>query len=151
MAGYAKLITRQNRRSRLRLSTTEKLIQARVGQGLFRQDVLRHYPECPVTGVSMHELLRASHIKPWRYCTDEERLDPYNGLMLAAHVDVLFDKGFISFSSQGEMLIGDKPLIHEIIEKLNIKTDVKIKVSNKSINYLKWHRDILFNNYVYDN
>ncbi|CAM3665628.1 MULTISPECIES: HNH endonuclease [Yersinia] len=126
-------------------TTTEKLIQARVGQGLFRQDVLKHYPECPVTGVSMLELLRASHIKPWRHCTDEERLDPYNGLMLAAHVDVLFDKGFISFSGQGEMLIGDKPLINEMIEKLNIKTDVKIKVSDKSIKYLKWHRDVLFN------
>lgn len=43
-------------------TTAERLIQARVGQGLFRQNVLALYPQCPVTGVSMPELLRASHL-----------------------------------------------------------------------------------------
>jgi len=33
--------------------------------------------------------LRASHIKPWRQSTDQERLSGSNGLMLAPHVDHL--------------------------------------------------------------
>lgn len=126
--------------------TTKKLlVDARVGQGGFRKKLIELYPKCPVTGIGMPEMIRASHIKPWRESSDKERLDRYNGLMLAAHVDVLFDKGFISFSDQGEMLIGDEPLISEIIEELNIKTDIKIKINNRSMKYLKWHRDNLFN------
>lgn len=122
-------------------TTAERLIQARVGQGLFRQNVLTLYPQCPVTGVSMPELLRASHIKPWRESTDEERLDPYNGLMLAPHVDVLFDKGYISFTSDGYMIIRNDPKIHDAITELNIPLTVKINVFEGSKAYLDWHRN----------
>jgi putative restriction endonuclease len=122
-------------------TTAERLIQARVGQGLFRQNVLALYPQCPVTGVSMPELLRASHIKPWRDSSDEERLDPYNGLMLAPHVDVLFDKGYISFTSDGYMIIRNDPKIHDAITELNIPLTVKINVFEGSKAYLDWHRN----------
>jgi len=50
-----------------------------------------------VTGLAMSKLLRASHIKPWAACAaDAERLDVYNGLLLAPHLDALFDAGLIS-------------------------------------------------------
>jgi putative restriction endonuclease len=38
-------------------------------------------------------MLRASHIKPWSDCSNRERLDPLNGLLLVAHIDALFDNG----------------------------------------------------------
>ncbi|EOY1403830.1 HNH endonuclease [Yersinia enterocolitica] len=124
-------------------TTAERLIQARVGQGLFRQNVLALYPQCPVTGVSMPELLRASHIKPWRDSSDEERLDPYNGLMLAPHVDVLFDHRLISFTDDGSIVIKNDPKIYEVIHALNVPTDIKIHIYEKAKVYLAWHREKL--------
>jgi hypothetical protein len=51
-------------------------------------------------------LLIASHIKPWRSCeTATERLDGANGLMLTPDVDRLFDRGMISFSDDGAVLV----------------------------------------------
>jgi putative restriction endonuclease len=49
--------------------------------------------------------LRASHIKPWRVSTDNEKLDGNNGLLLAPHIDHLFDQGYISFTDEGELLV----------------------------------------------
>ena len=60
---------------------------------------------CRVTGVERPTLLRASHIKPWRVCDiAHERLDGFNGLMLAPHVDFLFDRGLIGFRDDGRAL-----------------------------------------------
>lgn len=125
-------------------TTAERLIQARVGQGLFRQNVLALYPQCPVTGVSMPELLRASHIKPWRDSSDEERLDPYNGLMLAPHVDVLFDKGYISFTDGGDIIIKDEQQVREVVKKFNIDESIKVNLNKKTRFYLSWHRNRIF-------
>lgn len=49
-------------------------------------------------------LLRTSHIKPWRDGTNAERLDGDNGLLLAPHVDALFDAGLPSFTDDGDVL-----------------------------------------------
>ncbi|EKN3715191.1 TPA: HNH endonuclease [Yersinia enterocolitica] len=125
-------------------TTAERLIQARVGQGLFRENVLALYPQCPVTGVSMPELLRASHIKPWRDSSDEERLDPYNGLMLAPHVDVLFDKGYISFTDGGDIIIKDEQQVREVVKKFNIDENIKVNLNKKTRFYLSWHRNRIF-------
>jgi putative restriction endonuclease len=49
----------------------------------------------------------ASHIKPWCESTNEERLNGENGLLLTPSIDHLFDRGFISFEDNGELLISD--------------------------------------------
>ena len=92
------------------IATTERdqLVKARVGQGLFRSRVELLDPVCRITGVSDRRFLRASHIKPWAKSTNAEKLDGANGLLLAPHVDHLFDKGFISFDENGKMLISDR-------------------------------------------
>lgn len=53
----------------------------------------------------MPQVLRASHAKPWRHCSDSERLDPDNGLPLVATLDALFDAGLITFDAGGCMEI----------------------------------------------
>lgn len=58
---------------------------------------------CAVTGVTSPEVIRASHIKPWRDSDNAERLDPYNGLPLVATWDALFDAGLITFTASGDM------------------------------------------------
>jgi hypothetical protein len=85
------------------LGETEKeaLVLARRGQGLFRTRVQSVETRCRVTRVERHEHLRASHIKPWRVCTNEERLEGENGLLLTPSIDHLFDGGFISFEQGG--------------------------------------------------
>lgn len=98
-------------RRRRDLKTTEKkmLIDARLGQGRFRRDVERLWGAgCSVSGCAMREALRASHIKPWKSSDDDERLDGENGLLLTADLDALFDKGLISFTDAGEMLVADR-------------------------------------------
>ncbi|MFJ5357445.1 HNH endonuclease [Pectobacterium sp. CHL-2024] len=125
-------------------TTKKQLINARLGQGSFRREVLTKYPKCPITGVSMPELLRASHIKPWRKSDPKERLDPYNGIMLSPHVDVLFDKGYISFSDDGSILIRNDDIISNEINLLNFPLDIKITVNEKTKKYLDWHRKFLF-------
>ena len=98
-------------RSRKTLRPTEKkrLIDARIGQEGFRRDVEAHWNgACSVSNCTTREALRASHIKPWKPSSDAERLDGENGLLLTADLDALFDKGLISFASDGEMLVADR-------------------------------------------
>lgn len=90
-----------------RVSTTVRkaLIDARVGQGAYRANVLKLWgSQCALTGCLLPAVLTASHAKPWHLCTNKERLDPYNGLLLASHVDKLFDAGLIGFADDGRLL-----------------------------------------------
>ena len=82
----------------------DQLVKARIGQGLFRSRVELLEPSCRVTGVKDRRFLRASHIKPWSKSNNVERLDGANGLLLAPHVDHLFDKGFVTFGDDGSLL-----------------------------------------------
>jgi putative restriction endonuclease len=56
---------------------------------------------CPLTGITEPALLRASHIVPWSECSDEQRLDVHNGLLLSALWDAAFDQGLVSFGDDG--------------------------------------------------
>ncbi|RCX02839.1 MULTISPECIES: HNH endonuclease [Kosakonia] len=121
-------------------TTRERLVAARLGQGDFRKECLILYPVCPITGIAFLPMLRASHIKPWSACsTGKERLDPYNGLMLAAHIDVLFDQGWMSFEDDGRLLFS-KELSNEVIKQLQLPSKIPSFTEQSKI-YLKWHRE----------
>ena len=97
--------------SEIRQSTTitdtdkEQLVKSRRGQGRFRQNVQQFEDRCRVSGVSVVRFLIASHMKPWRSSSNDERLDGENGLLLSPNVDLLFDRGFISFEDDGRLLV----------------------------------------------
>jgi hypothetical protein len=87
-------------------TTRQYLIDARLGQGQFRRRVLERWQgRCVVTGCALADVLRASHIKPWRCSNNDERLNPANGLLLTANLDALFDRCLISFDDSGRMLV----------------------------------------------
>lgn len=87
-------------------TTREALVKARLGQGRYRRELLARWEyRCAVTGCEVPQVLRASHAKPWRHCSDSERLDPDNGLPLVATLDALFDAGLITFDASGCMEI----------------------------------------------
>lgn len=103
---------------------TEKIVsqKIRVGQNDFRQALLKSLKKCPITNLDEKRLLIASHIKPWVYCDNNERLDINNGFLLSPLFDKLFDKsvGLITFTSQKEILISNK-LSKENIQRLGIE------------------------------
>lgn len=84
----------------------ERMVRQRVGQNRFRDAMLDYWGgACAVTGIAIPEVLRASHAKPWAECaTDAERLDVFNGFLLSANLDALFDRFLISFDEQGFLL-----------------------------------------------
>jgi hypothetical protein len=133
-------------RQRTDIGDTEKecLTKARRGQGIFKSNVETIENGCRVTGVKQREHLRASHIKPWRIASDKERLDGHNGLLLAPHIDHLFDRGFISFSDSGELLLS-KYLEEDILEAWGIKKDLNVGTfSQQAGEYLQYHRAKIF-------
>jgi hypothetical protein len=78
-------------------------------EGRFRANVEAIERSCRLTGITNPSLLVASHIKPWRLCSSaEERLDGMNGLLLTPDADLLFDRGFISFEDDGEVLVSPR-------------------------------------------
>ncbi|MCW7546279.1 HNH endonuclease [Aurantimonas litoralis] len=83
-------------------TTRTAIVKARIGQGQFRQNLLELWNRrCCSTDLDIEQLLVASHIHPWSCASNEERLDPYNGLLLSAAYDAAFDKGLITLSDDG--------------------------------------------------
>lgn len=86
-------------------TTRLAIVQARVGQGQFRKDLLALWgAKCCATGLDIPDLLVASHIHPWAAASDVEKLDKFNGLLLSPAFDAAFDKGLISLANDGTWL-----------------------------------------------
>lgn len=123
----------------------EARIRARLGQGEFRRDVLVQWGgRCAVTGVGVPEVIRASHIKPWRESDDYERLDPSNGLPLIATLDALFDTGLISFTDTGKVLVSPR-LPDSLVARLQPLGDhLRVEPDARMRGYLEFHRTKVF-------
>ena len=80
-----------------------------MGQGKYRSDLLKLWKgKCPISMIDLSQVLRASHIKPWRSCSRKEKIDPNNGILLSAIYDALFDQYLITFKDTGEIRISNK-------------------------------------------
>lgn len=121
----------------------QAVVQARRGQGLFKERVMRIERACRITGVSREEHLRASHCKPWRDASNEERLDGENGLLLTPNADHLFDRGFIGFDDNGNVLIS--PVAHtESLARMGLDPTRPRNVGKFAAgqrHYLEFHRE----------
>lgn len=129
-------------------STTEvlALVKQRRGQDLFRKALMDYWgAACAVTGIAIPELLRASHAKPWAKCdTHQERLNVFNGFLLCAHLDALFDQGLMTFDEQGSPIYSAK-LDTETCSKLSLSPDLKLRwITAEHAPFLSWHRQHVF-------
>ena len=130
------------------ITETEKrsLIYSRVGQGKFKDNVNMLESRCRITKVDKLEHLRASHLKPWRDSDNTERLNGENGLLLTPSIDHLFDRGFISFENNGDLLVS--PVSHMLsLEKMGVPVDTKLNVGSFSEgqkSFLEFHREDIF-------
>jgi len=117
------------------------LTKARIGQGKYREELLKLCPFCPITLVSDDRLLIASHIKPWVKSNDFEKTDPLNGFMLTPTFDFLFDRGFLSFTNDKKSILS--PFLSNMTySKLGIsdgKTYSHLPTEGREI-YLDFHR-----------
>lgn len=116
------------------------IILSRIGQGIFRIDLFKLWHSCAVTDTRTPEVLRASHIKPWRSSNNKERLDVYNGLLLSPTLDLLFDRGLISFEADGSIIISKR--LGKDRQKLAVVPEMKLrKIFEGNAEYLQYHRD----------
>jgi putative restriction endonuclease len=124
----------------------ERLVGQRVGQDIYRKGLLDYWEgRCAVTGLAVPALLRASHIKPWADCaTDTERMDVFNGFLLAPHMDAAFDRGFVTVADDGavvvsEWLDGDARPLLGLVDGLKVAG-----LTDGHRGYLPWHRHHVF-------
>ncbi len=123
-------------------SETERkgLVTSRVGQGYYRNLVLEKWRgTCALTGISIKEILIASHIVPWRDASNSERLDPENSILLSPGPDALFDRRRISFNDDGTMLVS-RSLSDEELAMLGLSPSMTVDVTPGMTGYLARHR-----------
>jgi putative restriction endonuclease len=126
-------------------------MKVRLMQHAFRKLVLGAYDShCCVTGNPVPELLVASHILPWHQFP-KERLNPRNGLCLAAHFDRAFDRGLITFDEQLRLSLS--PALRKRLPNPAIETEFcrregrRLAVPERfepNADFLRYHRESLF-------
>ena len=129
-----------------RTTEAERLVIQRVGQDVFRRGLFEYWDgRCAITGLDVPELLRASHIMPWADCaTDAERLDVFNGLLLATHLDAAFDTGFTTISADGTVRVSDA-LPAGARSLLGLDRRLRVHGLHRGHErYLTWHRLKIF-------
>jgi hypothetical protein len=121
-------------------TTKRSLVNARLGQGSFRAALMEYWQErCPITGCQIDVVLRASHIKPWSESSNRERLDPSNGILLAASIDALFDRHFITFDRNGSLNV-NSTITPDAMRKLGALEKQMTPLSSDAQRYLDTHR-----------
>jgi hypothetical protein len=125
-----------------RNTEVERLIRQRVGQDRYRAALLDYWGgACAVTGVTVPEALRASHAKPWAECeSDAERLDVFNGFLLTANLDALFDRFLIIFDEAGKLLVSSAISARDG-EWLGLARPLQLRwLAPEHASYLRHHR-----------
>lgn len=120
----------------------ERLVRQRVGQQAFRQAMMEYWGgACAVTGVALPEVLRASHAKPWAECvSDAERLDVFNGFLLNANLDALFDRFLITFNEDGDLMVSPD-ISAPTQELLGLDKSMRLRwMALEHSPYLQFHR-----------
>ncbi len=123
-------------------------IKVRENQNVFRQMMLKNYHrQCCLCGLPVVETLRASHISGWAE-DKANRLNPTNGLCLAATYDAAFDKHLISLDEDYRLILS--PSLHEYYtnkafqEQFNALEGRKITMPSRflpSQEFLAGHRE----------
>lgn len=120
----------------------ERMVRQRVGQDTYRKAMLDYWGgACAVTCVAIPEILRASHALPWAECeSDAQRLDVFNGFLLTANLDALFDRFLISFDKEGVVIISDLVSAKDR-DCLGLSTGLQLRwLTGRHENYLVEHR-----------
>ena len=120
------------------------LLKARHGQGVFRTNVELSEHSCRTMGVLDRRHLWATHIKPWSDCDDAQMLDGSNGLLMSPHVAHLFERGYISFSDDGDLLVSQE-LNPVVLDNWHITLPLNVgEFRPEQCYFLDYHRREVF-------
>jgi putative restriction endonuclease len=120
------------------------LLKSRHGQGLFRANVELSEHSCRICGVLDRRHLWARHIKPWHECEDAEKLDGSNGLLMSPHIAHLFERGYISFSDEGDLLVSQE-LNPVVLDNWHFQLPLNVgEFRPEQCYYLDYHRREVF-------
>lgn len=142
----SRLLTDIEELQSLPVTERDSLALSRIGQGEFRAQLVSYWKGCAVTGAECIPLLRASHIKPWRTSSNTERLDVFNGLLLAPNIDAAFDSGYVTFDPMGKIVLS-QAITGASAFQLHI--NAKLRINRKLLrpeheSYLEHHRAEVF-------
>lgn len=131
------------------LGATERtgIVRQRIGQEIFRVRLMEYWGRsCAVSGLACEQILRASHAKPWKDCeTDKERLTVYNGLLLAPHLDALFDSGLMTIEDTGAVILSTQLTdANQKILSVSGNLGLRRKLDPEHLPFLEWHRQKVF-------
>ena len=141
---------------------TVRLVEqkARIGQHRFALEVLHTYKHrCGFCGFSAgqlkrHGLIIASHIKPWKDSSNQERLDSRNGVAACPIHDKAFDSGLLTVN--GGLRLHRAPVVEAQVvqdegyerffgeEGLRAQLVLPAAAEPPAPRYLRWHQQNIF-------
>jgi hypothetical protein len=126
-------------------TTATRQVVVRTKQRLFRDRVIKVERGCRVTDICDLRFLVASHIKPWSKCTDAERVDEANGLLLSPHIDHLFNDGWLTFLEDGQVKLS-QALPDEVARALcgNLGATRRRSFNSRQLAFLRYHQENIF-------
>jgi putative restriction endonuclease len=128
--------------------TRDTVVKTRINQSFFRRTIIASYGACCITGLSIPELLVASHIVPWSKDV-KNRTNPKNGLCLNALHDKAFDIGLITID-ENYVVKGSPRITRDSAEESKILTNFvgkKIQLPKRFTpdqDFLSYHRKNIF-------
>lgn len=129
------------------LTEAERLETVRTKQTQYRNASLDFWHHrCAITGIDNPKILMASHIKPWRESSNEERVNPRNSLILTPLYDKLFDLGIVTFDTreQGRIVLSDQ-LTERDYARLGVsERDRLVTVPSGTDAFLDYHKTYIF-------
>ena len=139
---FAKAVAEELASATTSATEVERLVRQHVGQNIYRDSLMEYWGSaCAVTGIAIPALLRASHAKPWAKCdTDAERLNVFNGFLLCAHLDALFDRHLMTFTESGDAIFA--PAISGTVrESLGLVGNQRLRwIAPEHQPFLEFHR-----------
>lgn len=139
---FAKAVAEELAAATTSATEVERLVRQRVGQGIYRESLMDYWGgACAVTGIAIPALLRASHAKPWAECgSDAERLNVFNGFLVCAHLDALFDRHLMTFTESGDAIFA--PAIPATVrESLGLVGNQRLRwIAPEHQPFLEFHR-----------
>jgi putative restriction endonuclease len=120
-------------------------ILLRVAVEMFRRRVMVLWKSCAVSGIADQTVLTVCHIKPMERCSDRERFDPYNGIVLHQHPAAMFNGGYVTFQDDGSITLSPDGSENDL-KRLGVTVGMRLKhVFEKNKPYLDYHREHVFN------
>lgn len=125
--------------------TTEELElkEVRKKQAFFRKKLIDRYEHCIITG-SHEYMCEACHIIPHNICTDEQKYDINNGLLLNAGVHKLFDRNMIGINPVTSTVeLSTEILTNNKYRDLHQYNKQKLALPKETLQYIKRRNELL--------